>query len=171
MTGRPRGDHEDVVGNGEPLRPAKRSWRTVWFLGVPVATYLRLQERNDAVMRECSLVLIAPDTETIPPRLLELAAILPERLAAFQEQYRGEVERAVAEGRPRTDLWAEAPLSLAGDADRFLALMEELDGFCRAGAFIAEPPDEETIVLRRWFVEQAKAQLTEGAPPTPFPGG
>jgi hypothetical protein len=55
----------------------------VRFLGVPVDAYLKLQEWNDAIVRECELIAaLQPTPPGLPPRLLELAVCLPERFAA-----------------------------------------------------------------------------------------
>jgi hypothetical protein len=46
--------------------------------------------------------------------------------------------------------------------------MDELDGFCRTGVLLSEPPDPVVVRLRRWFVAEMEAQLFKQATPTPF---
>jgi hypothetical protein len=144
----------------------------VRFLGVPVDAYLSLQEWNDAVIRECELITaLEPTPSYVPTRLLELAMRLTERFAAEQESFRDTMAKAQAEGLTVVDLddrWPVASEEAVTAADAFLAMMEELDEYCRSDILLSEPPDPVVVSLRRWFVTEMRDQLLDGATPIPF---
>jgi hypothetical protein len=144
----------------------------VRFLGVPVAAYLNLQEWIDAVIRECELIAALEQTPPhLPARLLELAAHLSERFAIEQESFRETMAQACTAGLKVVDLEDRVlrPREEAVQAaDAFLAMMEELDEFCRTDILLSEPPDPVVVDLRRWFVTEMRDQLIAGATPISF---
>jgi hypothetical protein len=52
-------------------------------------------------------------------------------------------------------------------ARAYVALLDEADGYCRAGVLLTPPPHPRVTALRHWFVEQFAAQLLEGRQPVP----
>ncbi|MDQ1429360.1 MAG: hypothetical protein QOK39_2836 [Acidimicrobiaceae bacterium] len=148
--------------------------RTVQFLGVPIATYLALQEWNDALVRECGqIAALGPGHSGLPPRLVDLAGLLSERFAEESEAYRDTVAAAQSKGSEVVDLigtWHQPTASIEA-AEAYLAMMEELDGFCRTDVLLTEAPPLDVIVLRRWFVVEMRDQLRHGAMPHRFPAG
>jgi hypothetical protein len=146
---------------------------TVQFLGVPVATYLALQEWNDALVRECGLIAaLGPGHSNLPSRLVDLAGLLSERFAAESEGFRDTVSAAETRGSEVVDLvgtWRPPTAGSIKAAEDFLAMMEELDGFCQTDDLLTEAPPADVIGLRRWFVVEMVAQLRDGATPHRFP--
>jgi hypothetical protein len=143
----------------------------VGFLSVPVATYLALQEHNDDLVRDCELLLATRATTGSTPRLLDAALALTQRFARAREAHRDIVAAAASKGQDRVDLHIQlGRRGAVPGVQEYLALMEELDGFCRSGALLVNPPSEQVVALRRWFVEETVAQLGQAIGPTPFPG-
>lgn len=144
----------------------------VRFLGVPIDAYLALQEWNDGVVRECELIAaLEPPPADMPPRLLELAIRLSGRFATEREGYRDVVAEARTEGITHVELdgsWPQPSAASVQAAGAFLAMMEELDGYCRTGILLTEPPDRVVVELRRWFVTEMRAQILLGEAPIPF---
>jgi hypothetical protein len=144
----------------------------VRFLGVPIDAYLALQEWNDGVVRECELIAaLEPPPADMPPRLLELAIRLSGRFATEREGYRDVVAEARTEGITHVELdgsWPQPSAASVQAAGAFLAMMEELDGYCRSGILLTEPPDRVVVELRRWFVTEMRAQILLGEAPIPF---
>ncbi|MDQ1393474.1 MAG: hypothetical protein QOF30_2451 [Acidimicrobiaceae bacterium] len=144
----------------------------VHFLGVPIDAYLALQEWNDAVVRECELIAaLEPAPADMPARLLELAIRLSGRFAAAREGYREVVAEARAGGTTHVELegrWPQPSEASVEAAVAFLAMMEELDDYCRIGVLLTEPPMPVVADLRRWFVTEMRAQVLLGDAPTPF---
>jgi hypothetical protein len=146
---------------------------TVKFLGVPIATYLALQEWNDALVRECGLIAaLGPGHSDLPTRLVDLAGLLSERFAAESEGFRDAVAAAESRGSEVVDLvgtWRQPTAGSIRAAEAFLEMMEELDGFCQTDVLLTEAPPPDVIGLRRWFVVEMRAQLRDGATPHPYP--
>jgi len=147
--------------------------RTVQFLGVPIATYLALQEWNDALMRECGqIAALGPGHSDLSPRLVDLAGLLSDRFAEQSEAFRDTVAAAPNKGSEVVDLvgtWHQPTAASIEAADAFLALMEQLDGFCQTDVLLTEAPPLDVVRLRRWFVVEMGVQLRHGAVPHPFP--
>lgn len=145
----------------------------VRFLAVPVDAYLALQTWNDAVNRECGLIAaLGPVRSDLPSRLVDLAIWLSGRFASDREGYREIVADARARGLDVIDLfgrWPEPVSPAVAAAEAFLAMVTELDGFCRTGVLLTEAPEPEVVRLRRWFVTETRSQLLEGGDPTPYP--
>jgi len=145
----------------------------VRFPGVPVDTYLALQEHNDALLRELDLLAIEHDASPSsaagePPRLRALARkMLGPEFRDARNAHREAVAAAQARGHATVDLQARAPVEAIPLARAYVELLDEADGYCRAGLLLTTPPHPHVTALRHWFVEQFAAQLLEGQPPVP----
>lgn len=161
-----------ALGTPDGVGAAGGATASVHFLGVPVDAYLALQEWNDAVIRECELIAaLGPGHSDLPPRLLDLAARLSGRFAAASDGFRESIADAVDRGTDAVDLvgtWHEPAAPSVAAAQAFLAMMEELDGFCHSDTLLTEPPTAVVVCLRRWFVEEMAAQLLEQSEPQRF---
>jgi len=145
----------------------------VQFLQVPLDAYLALQEHNDGVFRECALLAVTDrELDSVPPALLFLAKRLNEHFAGTRDNYRDGVAAAQSQGQLTTDLERPCHPALAAEAveasESYLAMMEQLDEFCRNQVLLAEPPSEAIVDIRRWFVTEMRSQLIDGRPPKPF---
>lgn len=145
----------------------------VHFLGVPVGEYLRLQERNDAVFRECALLAASQsESEDIPQSLVALAKHISEHVAHSRDSNREVVALAHAQGQRTTDIHrtfdAEQAVAAVQAAESYLQITEELDGYCRLQVLLTEPPSDAIVQIRRWFVTEMRSQLIDGADPRPF---
>lgn len=155
--------------------PSRSVARVVRFLGVPVATYLALQEHNDALHRELELVAIGQDIipAADPGRRSRLRALARELLGPqfrdVRDSYRETVAAASARGQTTVDLETRAPAEAVAVARTYVALLDEIDDYCREGVLLTMPPDPRVTELRHWFVEQSAAQLLHGRPATPPP--
>jgi hypothetical protein len=151
--------------------PGGAEMRTIRFPGVPVDTYLVLQEHNDALFRELELLAIEHDSSArshVPPRLRVVAReLLGPRFRGPRNAYREAIAAAKAAGQTTADLEASASVDMLPLVRTYVELLEETDGYCRKGLLLTMPPDPRVPALRRWFVEQAAAQLLDGQPPTP----
>jgi hypothetical protein len=153
--------------------PRAGELRTVRFPGVPVATYLALQEHNDALYRELELLAIDHDSSAPsrrPPRLRAVAReLLGPRFRGPRNAYREAIAAAEAGGEPTTDLESLASAEMIPLVRAYVELLDEVDSYCREGLLLTMPPLPEVTELRHWFVDQAAAQLIDGRPPTPPP--
>ncbi len=150
--------------------------KLVRFPGVPVATYLAMQEHNDALYRE--LELLAIEHDSIPAadarqrsRLRALAReLLGPRFRGARDTHREAVAAAQARGQTTVDLQTRVPVEAVAIARAYVALLDEMDGYCREGLLLTMPPDPRVTELRHWFVEQAAAQLLDGRVAVPPAG-
>lgn len=167
-----QGDPLDTSEANRAPSPQADTSRVVRFLGVPVDAYLGLQEWNDAVIRECQLIAaVDPLPAHIPARLLELALRLSGHFASQRDGYRDVMAQARADGVATVELrsaWPPPSENAVATANAFLAMMEELDGFCRADILLSGPPPPTVVRLRRWFVTEMRAQMLDHAAPIPF---
>jgi Histidine kinase-like ATPase domain len=145
--------------------------RTVRFPGVPVATYLALQEHNDALYRELELLAIERDSSAPaerPPRLRAVAReLLGPRFRGARNAYREAIAVAEANRQAAADLESSASAEMIPLARTYVELLDETDGYCREGLLLTMPPDPRVTDLRHWFVDQMAVQLLDGQPPTP----
>ncbi len=143
----------------------------VRFVGVPVAGYLRLQEQNDAVLRELELLAFTADHAghlDPSPALVEVIERSRRYFNLTREGFRGDVALAAERGEVTIDLDGTASVSgLVPAADR-VGLFEQAEELARQGELLIGPADEDVARLRRWFVEELTAQLLEHRPPQAF---
>jgi hypothetical protein len=163
--------HTDALSDPGP--PGGAELRTVRFPGVPVTTYLALQEHNDALYRELELLAIEHDNASPskrPPRLRAVAReLLGPRFRGARNAYREAIAAAEASGEPTADLESLASADMLPMARTYVELLDETDAYCRQGLLLTMPPRREVSELRHWFVDQMAAQLVDGRPPTPPP--
>lgn len=147
--------------------------RTVRFPAVPVATYMEMQEHNDALYRELELLEIELDMlpePSRPSRQRELAReLLGPRFRNARDTYREAVAEAQARGQRTVDLQVRASAEVVPMARTYVALLDEADDYCRQGRLLTMPPSAQVTKLRHWFGEQFADQLEHGRPPTPPP--
>jgi hypothetical protein len=157
----------------DPGPPGGAELRTVRFPGVPVATYLALQEHNDALYRELELLAIEHDKAAPsrrPPRLRAVTReLLGPRFRGARNAYREAIAAAEANREPTADLESRASADMLPLARTYVELLDETDAYCRQGLLLSMPPPPEVPALRHWFVDQMAAQLLDGQPPTPPP--
>jgi hypothetical protein len=143
----------------------------VRFPRVPVATYLAMQEHNDALYRELELLAIEHDSlpgGSRPSRLRLLAReLLGPEFRGARDAYRDAVAAARSRGQPIVDLQARGTPEMVPLARAYVALLDEADRYCEEGVLLTMPPDPAVPDLRHWFAEQFAGQIMDGRPPTP----
>ncbi len=145
----------------------------VQLLRIPVQLNARAQEHGAELMREMYLIAEQlrddPQEAHLPVRLVTLVDALTAQYAAFTTGQARQLDQAIAEGAAEIDLHYNVPKSLAEDAARLDAMLDEADRFCLEGKHLltlATPP--ELVRYRRWHLGEFSAQLS-GRPPTPWP--
>jgi hypothetical protein len=141
---------------------------TVQLLAVPLRIWQRSSEHHDELMRELSLIALAPDPPELPTRLIELVEVLGRQFGAAGQRPDEVRDQALAEGKDRLDLSYEVPRSVAADAQRMRLLLDEAEAYCATDLLTLEQSPEQAE-FSRWYVEEFVRQ-TAGEPPTPWPG-
>jgi anti-sigma regulatory factor (Ser/Thr protein kinase) len=169
-------DHSEVTPAATSIdtpvnSPPPAGERGTRFLGVPVDVYLRLQEQNDAVLRELELLAFTADHagDVDPsPELVEVIERSRRYFNVTREGFRKEVLAASRRGEDTVDLvglWDAASVVPAAD---YVALFERAEELAERGELLIRPADPKVHRLRRWFVEEMSRQLLDREEARPF---
>ena len=140
------------------------------ILSLPVPLWERAREHGDGMMREFALIRLSEsDHHGVPRRLLELADELKGRFSEFTAGTDAEMAAAAASGATEIDLLYKVPADISDACVRLGSLLDEADGYCRAGEHLltlVTPP--ESRAFRVWFLEEFVRQVA-GEDPLPWP--
>ena len=136
-----------------------------------MSVYLRLQEQNDAVLRELELLAFTADHAGHLDPSPELVEVIERSRRYFnlnREGFRGVV--AAAAERRETTIDLDGSVSLAGlvPAADLVGLFEQAEELARHGELLIGPAPDDVARLRRWFVSELTSQLLDNKPPEPF---
>ena len=141
---------------------------TVVLLDVPLLVWKRAAEHHDELMREMSLLALAPDPPDLPQRLTELVQVLGAQYGAAGNRSDEERDAALGRGVDRMDLAYEVPRGAGADAGRMRDLLDEAEESCRDQLLtLQQGPVERAFA--QWYIGEFTRQ-TAGEPPTPWPG-
>lgn len=162
--GAPPADEVPAQPAAAPTSTWRPGSRTVRYPAVPVATYQRMQEHQDALLREAELVALSsafPDEDDLPPppEVAALLATLLEQLAEPPEALRAGVAAAAAAGQATADLELRLDPAAAPGMAELARLLDRADQAARDGHLLLDPADDEVVALRAWFAAQTAAQL------------
>lgn len=137
--------------------------RRVRLAEVDVARFQELQQHQEAMLREFTLIAIGAQTgvaEGAPQRLLSRAERLRERFAEQREAVFAQVGEAARAGTGTVTLELELPEDAAEELLDTLRAYEDADAYCRSGDLLtlACPPD--AAALRRRLYQDIVDQLT-----------
>lgn len=150
--------------SGDELAP-------VAFLGVPVPLYLRLQEQNDAVLRELELIAFTADHAGDLDPSPDLVAVLERSRRYFnltREGFGDDVAEAARRGEAVVDLAGDVEIAALAPAAELVALFEDAERLSDRGELLVGAADPDVRRLRRWFVSEMSRQLLQGEPAERF---
>ncbi len=156
--------------SSEPPIASDETGRVVRFLGVPVDSYLCLQEQNDAILRELELVAYSPAPDRIEPSR-ELTEVVDRARQFFRtnpEGMRREVLAAAARGQRLVDLARVITVSMLAPAEELVSLFEDAERLGERGELLLGPSDLEVVHLRRWFAAELHRQVVDGVAPATY---
>lgn len=141
------------------------------LIGMPLDLQAKASEHTDGLRREFQMLVAQGQAEpdSVPGRLVALAAELDRRFKAFTDATRAEIEEARKGGAKTIDLSMHVPPSLGPAAVRFRKMLAEADAYCAAGEYLltlATPP--EVAAFTGWALGEMMAQI-EGRAPVPWP--
>ncbi|PRY13012.1 anti-sigma regulatory factor (Ser/Thr protein kinase) [Kineococcus rhizosphaerae] len=138
------------------------------LLGTPVQSRLLFSQHLQDLTRELSLLQIGVGHglgESLPPRVLEIAAELNGPYAAFRSAPDAAVQAALAAGQDFCDVTYTVPPTVGPFLLRLGTVLDEADDFCRSRQhLLILPASEEVVAYRRWFVAESQRQLAGEAP-------
>lgn len=142
------------------------------LIGVPLKLQMASSEHQDGLRREFRMLVEqgqADPSNSVPGRLIALAANLDRRFQAFAAAGREAMDAAVARGESSIDLKFEVPAAIGPAAEEFGSMLEEADEYCSAGEHLltlCTPP--EIVEYRHWALQELINQ-PKGAKPVPWP--
>lgn len=139
----------------------------VRIVDLPIDVMRRSRWHHDELLREFELIAHAGGRAAVPARLLELAAQLRDRYAAFTEEPTRALEDAAARGETLTSVDYDVPADIGPAARDLDAMLDEVDDFCRTGDLLTLATPPEVLRFRRWFLHEF-ARQTSGEPPLPW---
>ncbi|HTW20259.1 MAG TPA: ATP-binding protein [Mycobacteriales bacterium] len=146
---------------------------TVWLRGLPVATYLAVEEHHDALVREFALLLQSGTDHgggRVAPGLLVLAAKIVEQFGVGNEERRAQVEAARRAGKRTVDVSMLFPSGSHAQVALMADQLDEADASCRRGELLTPPSTPEVVRFRRWYTDEIVRQLS-GQAATSWPYG
>lgn len=139
----------------------------VQLLGMPVDLHEQAAHHMDTLRREFAFV-DAGSSDSVPARLLALAAELTSRYADFAAARQEAFVLARQTGRATVDLDRHLPVEVVLDIERLVAMLDEADSFCRSGHLLTLVTPPEGIAYRRWFLDEITEQIRDGRTPRPW---
>jgi len=136
----------------------------VELAGMPVPSWVRIQEHTDALVREFRLMRTL-DASQISPELRELFAVVTgifDRSAV--PVLRNGIRSAIDTERQTTDLVVDISPQQATDLRALHEALTGIDEYCRRGVLLTLPISPEAVALRTWVVEEVQRQLAGQAP-------
>lgn len=125
----------------------------VHLLGVPVTLYRAMQQHDEALLREHTLLTLA---SSVAAPAGAVAQVVVEQLNAG-------LRDADAAGEEAADLVGLVGESQAQASARLLAALEEADELARGGQLLTPPTLPEVRGCRRWWLGEVIAQRGGGA--------
>lgn len=144
-------------------------WVEVKIQAVPVGLWKVAAEHQESIQREFDIIRSAEPQDSIPNRLQQLIDELSAQYAQLGEANQRRLQDAAERGQSHIDLVYRVPPDVADAATRLLAMLDEVDAYCRAGEHLLSlaTPDP-AVALRRWLLGEFPRQVA-GEPPLPWP--
>jgi hypothetical protein len=143
-------------------------WHDVHLLQLPVQIHGRASTHLEALAREFAIIRFGQQSDSVPARVAELARQLEVDFSGLGEEQNQRLREAVAEGRTAIDITYRVPAAWAQACVVILAMLEEVDEFCRRGDLVTLATPQEAVHYRRWVFGEFIRQV-EGADPLPWP--
>lgn len=142
----------------------------VRLLNLPVRLLVDGRERHDSLLREFALLALgANEAGSRTRRLVEVTQLLGVHFGAAQPRQDEVVDDALRQGRDTVGLSFAVPASVAEDATRLEALMQEADELCRSEQLLTLPRTPLQARFAHWYVDELRRQV-RGGEPRPWDG-
>ena len=156
----PASDDRDVAAEGQAEGAAADEGRVgIRLLGVPVALYRAMQQHDEALLREHTLLTLGASAGGASTGTVAQVVI---------EQLDAGLRAADDAGEESADLVGMVRAADAEASGLLLAVLEEADELARSGQLLTPPTLPEVGGCRRWWLGEVITQ-SGGGPPTPWP--
>lgn len=143
---------------------AKESTRLATFRNIPVQLYLQLEQHNESLVREFSLLAIqvtGDDAHTMP-ELLREAVVRSTQIDVRFTMLRIGAHAATRDKKEAFSMDLQITQSGANQLERYLHWAELADELSEDKLLLTAPPEDEIKALRRWLVRETVAQVRNG---------
>ena len=138
----------------------------------PLRIWHRQLEHNQALLREIQLLASARASgalDDVPARLLEMAGQFIARYGPTMDYLTSQRMAAYEAGLEKFDSVVPLPAETLDIVPRALAMMREVDDYCRDGDLLTLAAPSDVAALQDWSTSEILAQFRGGAP-TPWAG-
>jgi anti-anti-sigma factor len=142
----------------------------VRLLRLPIAVHKRTDLHMRGLQRELDLIRFRDrDTTSVPHRLQALVDDITAEFGGVGVAPRNELQNAIERDDATIDLTYETPASIGPAANHLVAMLDEVDDYCRSrGHLLTLVTPPEALEYRRWFLGEFIRQ-TAGNAPVPWP--
>lgn len=139
----------------------------VRIVELPIEVHARATEHLEGLAREFALIRFTEDQRSVPRRVGELAQQLEGQFSGLGAEQNQMIREAVARGESAISVTYHVPAAWAHACVHILAMLDEVDGFCRAGDLVSLATPRESVLYRRWVFGEFVRQV-DGEPPLPW---
>src|SRR3954469_6568449 len=128
---------------------------------VPTDLLLEAKAHIDNLVREFTLASAAMDGASagLPTDLAELVQTVVHGFSAARSAIKRQALESAARGDAQTVLSLRLPASAADAGEKYLAALDEADGYARSARLLTLETPPVHRVFRRWYVQSLVAQL------------
>src|SRR3954465_7235674 len=128
---------------------------------VPTDLLLEAKAHIDNLVREFTLASAAVDGASagLPADLAELVQTVVHGFSAARSAIKRQALESAARGDAQTVLSLRLPASAADAGEKYLAALDEADGYARSARLLTLETPPVHRVFRRWYVQSLVAQL------------
>ena len=138
----------------------------------PLRIWHRQLEHNQGLLREFQLMASARPSDAVddvPARLLEMAGLFIARYGQMMDNLTAQRMAAYEAGLEKFDSVVPLPAETLDIVPRAVAMMREVDDYCRDGDLLTLATPSDVIALQEWSTSEILAQF-HGAAATPWAG-
>ena len=154
--------------------PSDSDLAEVRLLGVPLRLRELAAQHGEELMRELALIQIGAQhhvADSVPKRLLDIAAEVQGTYGAFNAQPNEEMDAALDRGEHSADVVYRVPPHVVPFIHRLRTVLAEVDEYCRRGDHLLTlAPPQEVVEYREWVFQEFERQVA-GAAPRPWRAG
>ena len=136
---------------------------------LPIDLWTRASAHHEAIQRELEIMRGTQPEDSVPNRLASLIEGFDARFGSAGDPAWMELRAAADRGEETIDLTVRVPEPASVAASQLVAMLAEVDEYCRAGDHLmtlATPP--ELVAFREWFLDEFIRQIDGGAEPRPW---
>ncbi|HEX4015294.1 MAG TPA: ATP-binding protein, partial [Frankiaceae bacterium] len=161
---------DDLLAYWSAEEPAEAVYE-VQLGSVPTRLLLAAKGHIDNLVRELTLAKAQESASgvSLPVAMADLVTTVISGFSEARAEIKRQALAAAARGELMTDLVLRLPLSAAEAGERYLAALDEADGYARAARLLTLAAPRAHQIFRRWYIQALVDQLRAAANNTEIP--